>query len=375
MSRLVSIVIPCFGERPYTELCVESIRAHTQDVPWELILVDNGSGDDTAEWAEALAHTDSRIRLVRLHRNTGFARGVNAGLARARGTELVVLNNDAVVTPNWLSDMLRLLDDDPAVGVVGPMCNYIAGPQRVKATTYDDDLEEMQAFAARWRAAHRGEFLAIPRIVGFCMVIRRAVIDAIGGFDAVFGNGNFEDDDFCVRAQLAGFGLRIAGGVFVHHFGSRTFIAMGMQEADGSHEAYKRAIHGGWDRFVQKWGFNPDAPFKEPGQVLALPFDASRHVVPLLEPVTFRLPTTAPDWPQALVAYVERHPAHTPAYLFLETGDASPEALAQAEQRAVEALQAAGHDPALVPDIDIVPKVPGDSADVMTWTYLAARAI
>ena len=46
MSRLVSIVIPCFGERPYTELCVDSIRAHTQDVPWELVLVDNGSPDD-----------------------------------------------------------------------------------------------------------------------------------------------------------------------------------------------------------------------------------------------------------------------------------------------------------------------------------------
>lgn len=371
MKRLVSIVIPCFGERPYTELCVDSILQHTRDVPWELLLVDNGSGDDTAQWATRLAASDPRIRLVRLHRNTGFARGVNAGLALARGTEVVVLNNDAVVTPFWLSDMLALLDAEPAVGVVGPMCNYIAGPQRVKAVPYDDDLDQMQAFAASWRAAHHGERFATPRIVGFCMVIRREVLDAIGGFDPVFGNGNFEDDDFCVRVQLAGFGLRIAGGVFVHHFGSRTFLAMGMQDRDGSHESYRRAIHAGWDRFVEKWGFNPDAPFRNPERVLACPFDPSRHAIALLEPTTYRLDIRDPAWREALVDYAKHNPAHTPGYLFVEAGDVD---LASVESEAAAALLSAGLDPALVPDIDIVPKVPTNAADVMTWTCLSARA-
>lgn len=371
MSRLVSIVIPCFGERPYTELCVDSIRAHTQDVPWELILVDNGSPDDTATWAERLARADTRIRVVRLHRNTGFARGVNAGLAVGRGTEFVVLNNDAVVTPRWLADMLDILDADPTVGVVGPMCNYIAGPQRVRAVTYDDDLEEMQEFAARWAWTHRGECFAIPRIVGFCMVVRRAVIDAIGGFDPVFGNGNFEDDEYCVRVQLAGFGLRVAGGVFVHHFGSRTFIAMGKEEEDGSHESYKRSIRQGWDRFVEKWGFNPDAPFREPEKVLAVAFDPPGHKVALLQPEVYRLDTATPDWRLALVDYVERHPAHTPAYLFIEAGDTDVSLI---EELAVASLRASGHEPEAVPDIDIVTKVPEIHADVMTWTYLSARA-
>ncbi len=360
--RLVSIVIPCFGERPYTELCVDSIRAHSHGVPWELILVDNGSPDDTLTWAAALAQGDSRIKVIPLMRNTGFARGVNAGLAVARGSELIVLNNDAVVTAGWLAGLLRVLDERPDIGAVGPMCNYIAGQQRVRDVPYDDDLDDMHAFAARWAGEHAGERFIVPRIVGFCMALRREVIVRIGGFDPLFGNGNFEDDDFCLRARIAGFGISIAGDVFVHHFGSRTFIAMG-REGAGLEESYRRAIKAGWSLFGQKWGFDPDRPFRDPAGAAAIPFDPAAHVVPLRVPALFRLETSQPRWEDALLAYVRQEAPDSPALLYVEAGGD----VGAAEASAIASIEGAGHDVSRVPDIDIVPKAPRVPADIMTW--------
>lgn len=251
MSRLVSIVVPCHGERQYTELCVGSIRAHTHG-DWELILVDNGSVDDTLAWASSQAAADPRIRCLELGRNYGFARGVNAGLAEARGTDLVILNNDAVLTKDWLDGLLRALDEDPRRGIVGPMCNYINGPQRVEGVPYDDDMDDMATFAAEWSRAHTGEREDLPMIVGFCMLVPRAVLDRIGGFDPVFGNGNFEDDDFSLRARLAGWSLTVARDVFLHHFGSRTFKALGRSHASAS-EYYRQAMAEGFSKFRAKW--------------------------------------------------------------------------------------------------------------------------
>ncbi|MBM3268965.1 MAG: glycosyltransferase family 2 protein [Candidatus Sericytochromatia bacterium] len=361
---LVSIVIPCYGERAYTDLCVASIRERTGDVPWELILVDNGSPDDTLAWAQGLAAADPRIRPVPLLRNTGFARGVNAGLAVARGDTVCVLNNDAVVTDGWLAGLLRALDASPEIGVVGPMCNYIAGPQRVRDVPYDDDLDEMQEFAAAWRREHTGEILVVPRIVGFCMLLRRAVVDRIGGFDPVFGNGNFEDDDYCLRARIAGFGVAVAGEVFVHHFGSRTFIAMG-READGVDASYKRAISEGWDRFGQKWGFDPDRPFRDPAGTASICFDSPAHRVPLVEPRLYRLGTADPGWIEGVLDYIRTRTQDSPELLIVEAG----EDVGGAEAALLAALDRSGDCVARVArvDIDILSKAPRVAADIMNW--------
>lgn len=250
-SRLTSIVIPCYGELPYTELCVESIQRCTPEA-FELILVDNGSPDRTREWAQEQAAADPRIRVLPQPENLGFARGVNAGLDAARGSEYLVLNNDAVVTEGWLARLRAALDESPEVGIAGPVCNQISGPQQIPVP-YDDDLDDMAVFAARWASEHANERQEAVRIVGFCMLVRQAVVDRIGGFDPRFGNGNFEDDDFCLRAMLAGWKLRIARDCFVHHFGSRTFLAMGKRAG------YRQAMVEGFALFQDKWDI-PDPP-------------------------------------------------------------------------------------------------------------------
>ena len=261
-QRLTSIIVPCYGQLAYTELCVESIQRCTPEA-FELILIDNGSPDDTMVWAEQQARDDPRIHVLSLGENLGFARGVNAGLAAARGSEVLVLNNDAVVTDGWLSRLRAALDGSPRTGIVGPMCNYLDGPQLIPDVPYDDDLDDMARFAGRWAAEHAGQRESAHRIVGFCMLVRKELVNEIGGFDPRFGNGNFEDDDFCLRALLAGWKLVIARDCFIHHFGSRTFRSM------GSRAGYRQAMHAGFERFRQKW----QLPFPRDGQPWYVPQD------------------------------------------------------------------------------------------------------
>ena len=70
--------------------------------------------------------------------------------------------------------------------------------------------------------------IEVNRLVGFCLLIRREVIEAIGPLDEQFGIGCFEDDDYCLRAIAAGFKAVIAGDAFVHHYGGRTFLGTGV---------------------------------------------------------------------------------------------------------------------------------------------------
>ena len=113
------------------------------------------------------------------------------------------------------------------IGLVGPMSNYAAPPQLVEGVPYRD-MEEMHQFAARWRDEHRGQWFCTPKLSGFCLLMKRAVYDKIGGLDERFGMGFFDDDDLAERARRAGFELAVAHDLFVHHFGSRTFAGNGI---------------------------------------------------------------------------------------------------------------------------------------------------
>ena len=94
--------------------------------------------------------------------------------------------------------MLRALQSDPDVGLVGPCSNRVSGPQQVAAGY--DDLAGLDGFAWDWGKAHDGGVEDTDRLVGFCLLIRRELIDAIGLLDERFGIGCFEDDDYCLRA-------------------------------------------------------------------------------------------------------------------------------------------------------------------------------
>ncbi len=223
---LTSIVCLVHDNLAVTRQCVASLYEHTGR-EFELILVDNGSTEPVGEYAEKLQEAHGNVVFVRNARNEGYAYGCNQGLALARGAFVVLLNNDVVLTPHWLGRQLALLTLDETIGIVGPRSNYIAGMQQVQDRSYRG-VSDLRPFTERWFSSHAGGYSEVGRVVGVCMVMRRHVIERIGGLDTGFGLGNFEDDDYCLRAVLAGFHLAVADDVFIHHHGSTTFRSSGI---------------------------------------------------------------------------------------------------------------------------------------------------
>jgi GT2 family glycosyltransferase/Flp pilus assembly protein TadD len=241
--NLVSIIILTFNQLKYTKECVESIRKHTPE-PHEIIFVDNGSTDVTGKWLKKLVENNSNYRLIANTKNLGFSKGCNQGIEASTGEYILLLNNDVVVTENWLAGMLECIKSAPDIGIVGPMTNNISGPQKVPDAGYSS-IDGLSEYAMAFRQKNRHRRIACRRIVGFCMLFKQRLIEEVGSLDESFGSGNFEDDDLCLRVSLAGYRNVMAGDVFIHHYGSRSFMANRID--------YGSSLSGNRKIFSEKW--------------------------------------------------------------------------------------------------------------------------
>lgn len=280
-NQFTSIIILTHNQLEYTKKCINSIFKHTKET-FELIVVDNGSTDGTVEYLESEAGgrgqaAGARIRIIKNKENLGFAAGNNQGMAAAKGDYILLMNNDIVVTPGWLERLITCAERKPQIGIVGPVSNYVSGPQLIRDVTYNtSDLDGLDDFATEFSNRYTGNTKRFIRVVGFCMLIKRAVIDKIGGLDARYGLGNFEDDDFSLRAALAGFESWIAQDCFVHHFGSRTF--------GGAKIDYRESLRKNWEIYKKKWGMPADLAYGSSYDLSFLLKDGfihSKHYVPI----------------------------------------------------------------------------------------------
>ncbi len=221
---VTSIILVTYNQLNYTRQCIESLRFRTEE-PFELIVVDNGSMDGTVDYFRA----QPDVTLVTNRENRGFPAAVNQGLQLATGCQILLLNNDTILTTGWLRRLLNALHSDSKIGLVGPVSNSVSGLQQIPVDYHH--LASLDGFAWEWGCKHAEQRVDLDRLVGFCLLIRREVIDLIGVLDERFGTGNFEDDDYCRRAQQAGYRTVVAVDSFVHHFGSRTFVASGIDFA------------------------------------------------------------------------------------------------------------------------------------------------
>jgi GT2 family glycosyltransferase/tetratricopeptide (TPR) repeat protein len=222
---LTSIVIVTANGLECTRQCLESVRRCTP-LQYEIIAIDNGSTDGTVEYLRSAAD----VKLIENPINRGVPAAINQGLCKASGDYIVLLNNDVVVPPGWLERMVSVLKRDTKIGLVGPCSNNVSGVQRVAAPYRQ--LSELDAFAESWVTRNAGRTIPTTRLVGFCLLLTRDAFEHIGLMDERFGLGNFEDDDYCRRAVLAGYQPMVATEVFVHHGGSQTFQALGLNMTD-----------------------------------------------------------------------------------------------------------------------------------------------
>ena len=240
--KLTSIVIPTYNALPLLDECIRSVRAHTYQ-PYEIIVVDNGSTDGTPEYCR-----QREITFISLPENRGFPQACNLGMTIASGDALLLLNNDVVVSHNWLANMLNCLYSADDIGIVGPTTNFASGKQQV-ATDYGT-VEQFHRVAEKANVPDPGKWRQVNRLIGFCFLFRREVMERVGLLDERFTPGHYEDDDYCYRARMAGYRLMIAGDVLVHHHGSASFRKQDPRQVEELVKTNHR-------KFVEKWGFDP----------------------------------------------------------------------------------------------------------------------
>lgn len=239
----LSIIIPTYNQLDYTIKCIESVLKHTSNT-FEIIVVDNASTDGTLLYLETVPD----IKIVKNNENLGYAKANNQGLKEAVGNIIIFMNNDVVVTEGWDQIIFDAFIKDQNLGAVGPLTNNISGQQKINVNYNEQNLNQFDEFVTNHKFNNKGNVMKVHRLVGFLLACRRDVLETIGGFDEIFGKGNYEDDDLCLRIIESGFDLAITKECFVHHFGSSTF-KLDMEE-------YYSLLKNNKDKIRDKWGFD-----------------------------------------------------------------------------------------------------------------------
>ncbi|MFO1151917.1 MAG: glycosyltransferase [Alsobacter sp.] len=213
---VVSIVIPVYNKFDYTYACLASIAANPPEVPFEVIVVDDLSTDETQLARLVL---DDSVRVLRNTTNLGFVRGCNAGAAQAKGEFLFFLNNDTKVAKGFLDALhltFRLLDN---IGVAGSKLIFPNGT-----------LQE--AGGIIWRMGDgwnwgRDQDPRHPRymylrdvdyVSGAALMIRTTLFRQLNGFDELFAPAYYEDTDLCFRVRQAGLRVVVQPMSEIVHF-------------------------------------------------------------------------------------------------------------------------------------------------------------
>lgn len=227
-EALVEVVVPVYRAKDETLSCLWHVLKAQNKTPFALTVVDDKSPEPELSAALQRLAAAGRFTLLTNERNLGFVRSVNAGMRQAGTRDVVLLNSDTEVYGDWL-DRMRIAtysagDIATATPLTnsGTICSY---PHFARDNTMHMEVPyaELDAMA---RTLNAGETpVTLPTAVGFCMYIRRDALDAVGYFDEeAFGTGYGEENDFCLRAQKAGWRDVLVPNVFVQHLGSASFL-------------------------------------------------------------------------------------------------------------------------------------------------------
>lgn len=243
----VSIIIPCFNKVQLTEQCLESLfRLTSKDINYEVIVVDNASEDNTPEICEQYKDKFSNFAFIRNDENLGFAKACNQGIESRKGKHALLLNNDIVVTENWLKEMLEVIKNEPKAGIVGscllyPESEYIQHCGVLLGSDGKGRLAPYHPlmFKKLSETPIASEVREMKAVTGACFLIRDKLITEIGILDDNYING-FEDIDYCMNAITHNWKVIYCGKSLLYHFES-------MSQSRHKHDVPN------WKRFISKW--------------------------------------------------------------------------------------------------------------------------
>lgn len=233
ISRPVSVIVPIYNAPQELRECLDTLLAHTAlgEGKHRVILTDDASPDPAIAQVLDEYEKYSGLIILRNSRNRGYTGNINHGIIKAREIDpdgdVVLLNSDTRVTPQWLELLQRRALQNPTIGTVSAMSDNAGAfsvPVRNSANPVppwmgEDDYARMITHISNLRD------LRVPTTSGFCMYIKQALFADIGLFDTQnFPKGYGEENDFCMRAQYAGWEHAIADNVIIFHERSASFL-------------------------------------------------------------------------------------------------------------------------------------------------------
>ena len=235
-APMLSLVVLSFRRfETTTGPCLETLLGALDNPRCELILVDNASDDSATEHCAAWAAAHPGTGYLPQPRNLGFAGGMNIGAAVAAGEWVCLVNNDTLFPRGALPALMQTLARVPEkVAMVGPVTNSAGNgqclplPDVAMAQITDIGMAAMRSPTGLLTPTYRSDF--------FCVAVRRSAWQQLGGLDAAFGLGYYEDFDFSLRVRRAGLRQVIAEDVFIAHLGSASFATLG----DAQHTLMQR---------------------------------------------------------------------------------------------------------------------------------------
>ncbi len=228
MSKLdLSVIIPNHNGASVLPFCLDSLRRSSQ-ISKEIVIVDDASTDGSRE---LILRCYPEVRLIKLSHNLGFGAANNRGTALSSGRYILFLNNDTIVHPKALGDLVTFADGHPElrIGAIGPILRDRSGKAVHSFGRFPTPLRQLGLWSARFFGGYevrlrrraiclRKLYFPVDYITGAALLVPRAVIDAVGGFDEGFFL-YFEDTELQNRMAQAGYGRYILRGPRIVHFG------------------------------------------------------------------------------------------------------------------------------------------------------------
>lgn len=244
----VSVVVVTHNNLELTRACLTSLDENSDYAHLEIIVVDNASTDGTDDYLARWAEAATNRKIIFNADNRGFAAANNQGLAVAGGKYLIILNNDTYVTPGWVGTLVKHFQRDNGLGLIGPVTNNIGNQAKI-SITYASMSEMIQA-SARYTRRHIGQTFPLNTLAFFCVMMSRDVYMRVGPLDEAFGQGFFEDDDYCRRVEQLNLRIVCVQDVFIHHHLSASFNKLSTEERQGLFEKNKAIYEAKWGKWI-----------------------------------------------------------------------------------------------------------------------------
>ncbi len=237
MKYKCDIILLSYESPELLEKCVKSVMEHTR-ISSRLIVVDNASRHPGVKaFLGGLRGNDTiTVEKIFSEENAGFAAGMNKGMKLSDAPFLCILNNDCVVADGWLEEMIAVAESADEIGLVNPQSNTFG-------SSFDGGASVNEHAALL--ADKKGSFVELGHAIGFACLIKREVIEEIGYLDEVYEGVCYEDTDFSIRAQKAGFISVMAEAAYVFHLEQAS-----RRTLKGKKEIYRRNK----EIFEEKWG-------------------------------------------------------------------------------------------------------------------------